>query len=180
MSMNKKKWFTLIEMLIVLLIIGILLAIGFSLNWNSVDQLRTKSSVEELSSFFDTKFLQIQASNYENWQAYSGIDITLSWWATYIPYVYHLSWEDINSNFYWENFTIVQITWTDAANWDKQYWSVTIQYKPFTPTCELIGNEIHLDKVYFSAKPRSLKEACFELDKDYCKLRVIRCPWALY
>lgn len=180
MSMNKKKWFTLIEMLIVLLIIGILLAIGFSLNWNSVDQLRTKSSVEELSSFFDTKFLQIQASNYENWQAYLGIDITLSWWATYIPYVYHLSWEDVSSNFYWETFTIMQITWTDAANWDQQYWSVTIQYVPFTPACKLIWNEILLDKVFFSARPRGLKVACFELDKDYCKLRAIRCPWDKY
>ncbi|MBR6907515.1 hypothetical protein IKN40_03295 [bacterium] len=53
-------------MLIVILIIGIMLAIGFSLNWNSIDQLRAKSSIEEISSFFDTKFLQIQASNYEN------------------------------------------------------------------------------------------------------------------
>ena len=177
MSMNKKKWFTLIEMLIVLLIIGIVLAIGFSLNWNSVDQLRTKSSVEELSSFFDTKFLQIQASNYENWKGYSGIDITLSWWATYIPYVYHLSWEDVSSNFDWEHFIIMQITWDNQA-----LNNVTIQYVPFDPGCKFIwwDGTTEIQKVYFSARPRGLKLACFELDKDYCKLRAIRCPWDKY
>ena len=175
--MKKRKWFTLIEMLIVILIIGIMLGIGFLLNWNSVDQLRTKSSVEELSSFFDTKFLQIQASNYENWVAYSGIDITLSWWAISIDYVYHLSWWDVSGKFYWETFTIMEITW-DNQHLDK----VTIQYVPFNPGCKFIwwneGPEIN--KLYFSAKPRGLKNACFEMDKNYCKLRAVRCPWDTY
>ena len=163
-------------MLIVILIIGIMLGIGFLLNWNSVDQLRTKSSVEELSSFFDTKFLQIQASNYENWVAYSGIDITLSWWATSIDYVYHLSWWDVSWKFYWETFTIMEISWgNQVLN------NVTIQYIPFNPGCKFIwwdGTEIN--KLYFSAKPRGLKNACFEIDKNYCKLRAIRCPWDKY
>ena len=174
--MKKRKWFTLIEMLIVILIIGIMLAIGFSLNWNSIDQLRAKSSVEELSSFFDTKFLQIQASNYENWVAYSGIDITLSWWATSIGYTYHLSWWDVNGNFYWETFTIMEISWDNQI-----LGNVMIKYIPFNPGCTFVGwdgTEIH--KVHFSAKPRGLKKACFELDKNYCKLRAIRCPWDKY
>ena len=173
--MKKRKWFTLIEMLIVILIIGIMMAIGFSLNWNSIDQLRAKSSIEEISSFFDTKFLQIQASNYENWVAYSGIDITLSWWATSIDYVYHLNWWDVSWKFYWETFTIMEISWDNQP-----LNNITIQYVPFTPACKLIWNEILLDKVFFSARPRGLKLACFELDKDYCKLRAIRCPWDKY
>ena len=174
--MKKRKWFTLIEMLIVILIIGIMLAIGFSLNWNSIDQLRAKSSIEEISSFFDTKFLQIQASNYENWVAYSGIDITLSWWATSIGYTYHLSWWDVNGNFYWETFTIMGISWDNQV-----LNNVTIQYVPFNPGCTFVwGDWTEIHKVYFSAKPRSLKKACFELDKNYCKLRAIRCPWDKY
>ena len=174
--MKKRKWFTLIEMLIVILIIGIMLGIGFLLNWNSVDQLRTKSSIEELSSFFDTKFLQIQASNYENWVAYSGIDITLSWWATSIDYVYHLNWWDVSEKFYWETFTIMKITW-DNQHLDK----VTIQYVPFNPGCTFIWwDGTVINKLYFSVKPRGLKNACFEMDKNYCKLRAIRCPWDTY
>ena len=179
--MIKKKWFTLIEMLIVILIIGIMLAIGFSLNWNSVDQLRAKSSIEEISSFFDTKFLQTQASNYENWLSYSWIDITLSVGATSIPYVYHLSWWDSESTFYWENFTITAITWSTSDDWDQTLENITVQYIPFSPNCTFNwwdGTEII--KVFFSAKPRSLKEACFELDKNYCKLKAIRCPWDKY
>ena len=174
--MKKRKWFTLIEMLIVILIIGIMLGIGFLLNWNSVDQLRTKSSIEELSSFFDTKFLQIQASNYENWVAYTGIDITLSWWAASIGYVYHMSWWDVSWTFYWETFTIMDISWDNQV-----LGNVTIQYTPFNPGCKFIGwNWPEINKVYFTAKPRALKQACFELDKEYCKLKAIRCPWALY
>ena len=170
--MKRRKWFTLIEMLIVILIIGIMLAIGFSLNWNSVDQLRAKSSIEEISSFFDTKFLQIQASNYENWVAYTGIDITLSWWATSIGYVYHMSWWDVSWTFYWETFTIMDISWDNQV-----LGNVTIQYTPFNPGCKFIGwNWPEINKVYFTAKPRALKQACFELDKEYCKLKAIRCP----
>ena len=179
--MKKRKWFTLIEILIVIIIIWIMLAIGFSLNWNSVDQLRAKSSIEEISSFFDTKFLQTQASNYENWVAYTWIDITLSLNATSIPYVYHLSWNNSEGNFYWENFTITSISWATEVDWGKTLETVTIQYVPFSPGCEFIwGDGTEMTKIYFSAKPRGLKEACFELDKNYCKLKAIRCPWDKY
>jgi hypothetical protein len=108
--------------------------------------------------------------------AYSGIDITLSWWATSIDYVYHLNWWDVSEKFYWETFTIMKITW-DNQHLDK----VTIQYVPFNPGCKFIcldGTEIN--KLYFSAKPRGLKNACFEMDKNYCKLRAVRCPWDKY
>ena len=174
--MKKKKWFTLIEMLIVILIIWILLAIGFSLNRNSIDQLRAKSSAEEISSFFDTTFLQTQASNYENWKAYSGIELIISWGASEIAYTYQLvntsdeePQEDIKRSFRWGWFTILWITWDETA-----LDSVTIHYTPFNPSCTFNwGTEIN--RIFLAAKSLGLRTACFEIDRNYCKLRTIRC-----
>jgi hypothetical protein len=72
----------------------------------------------------------------------------------------------------------MEISWDDQVLWD-----VTIKYIPFNPGCTFEsksgdGGAIH--KLFFSAQPRGLKEACFELDKNYCKLRSIKCPWDKY
>jgi hypothetical protein len=108
--------------------------------------------------------------------AYSGIDITLSWWATSIDYVYHLNWWDVSEKFYWETFTIIEISWDNQP-----LNNITIQYVPFNPGCTFIWwDGTVVNKLYFSVKPRGLKNACFEMDKNYCKLRAIRCPWDTY
>jgi type II secretory pathway pseudopilin PulG len=178
--MKKKKWFTLIEMLIVILIIWILLAVGFSLNRNSIDQLRAKSTSEEISSFFDTTFLQIQASNYENWKPYTWIELILSWGSSEVAYTYQLaaSWdeepqENIQRFYRWGWFTILAITWSNST-WDTPLPSVSIQYVPFNPWCKFNWWEEYR-RIFIAAKALGLRTACFEIDRTYCKLRTIKC-----
>lgn len=178
--MKKRKGFTLIEILIVVVIIGILIGTGMTLNRWSLEKLRAKSAAEEVSSFFDTTFLQIQASNYQNGKSYSWIDLKLEKDAAVVPYVYHLNtksiseegWSTIEWSFGWE-FTITAITWEN--HWTQSALeSLTIKYLPFAPNCEFEGQP-EISRVYFSVKPRGLKNACFQLDKNYCKLKTILC-----
>ena len=51
------------------------------------------------------------------------------------------------------------------------------KYLPFKPTCEFYSwnTASDINKLFFSVKPRGLKNACFELDGNYCKLKTITC-----
>lgn len=58
-----KKGFTLVEMLIVVVIVGILMLIWLWLNRNQLAQLKAATTVEEVQTSFDEIFLQILNSS---------------------------------------------------------------------------------------------------------------------
>ena len=61
--MSMKKGFTLVEMLIVVVIVGILMLIWLWLNRNQLAQLKAATTVEEVHTSFDEIFLQILNSS---------------------------------------------------------------------------------------------------------------------
>ena len=61
--MSIKKGFTLVEMLIVVVIVGILMLIWLWLNRNQLAQLKAATTVEEVHTSFDEIFLQILNSS---------------------------------------------------------------------------------------------------------------------
>ena len=61
--MSIKKGFTLVEMLIVVVIVGILMLIWLWLNRNQLAQLKAATTVEEVHTNFDEIFLQILNSS---------------------------------------------------------------------------------------------------------------------
>ena len=61
--MSIKKGFTLVEMLIVVVIVGILMLIWLWLNRNQLAQLKAAATVEEIHASFDEIFLQILNSS---------------------------------------------------------------------------------------------------------------------
>ena len=61
--MSMKKGFTLVEMLIVVVIVGILMLIWLWLNRNQLAQLKAATVVEEVHTSFDEIFLQILNSS---------------------------------------------------------------------------------------------------------------------
>lgn len=71
MKNQLKRGFTLIELLVVIVIIGLLMVIGLGLNWNSLEQIKAKSTTESFAGFFDSVFLQINSSNYQGQNAYT-------------------------------------------------------------------------------------------------------------
>lgn len=174
--------------MVVIVVIGILLAAWLSLNWWSLEKLRAKASSEQVSSFFDTVFLQIQASNYEQWKSFTGVDIVIEKWKNAFDYIYHLKKDDTTEGgsyewdvsipwAYWGKFVVSDLSWDVIGDLDK----VTVSYTPFHPECtfsieDSIGIKNLEDKhIFFSVQPRSLKKSCFEINSKYCKVQSIAC-----
>ena len=179
-----KKGFTLVEIIIVIVIIWILMAIGLGVNRGSIEKMKAKTATEQVTTIFDTVFLQVQASNYQMWNPYTGISLTLSWGANSVSYVYEIDQtrvpdaQNIERTANWD-FSISTITTT----WDfrnpqpeNKLDAVTIYYIPFLTTCEIKdSSNKDYNKIYFSVRPKGYKEACFSLNSKYCKLLAISC-----
>lgn len=75
--MPSKKAFTLIEIVIVVVIIGILMLIGMGLNRSQLKSLKVSTAVEALESRFDTFLLQNMNSNYHQGHLYQKAEIEL-------------------------------------------------------------------------------------------------------
>lgn len=170
MKQTLKKGFTLLEMLIVTVIIGILLTMGMGLSRSSLEKLKVKSVSEEFAGFFDTIFLQVNASNYQNGLAYTGIELSLQTGANQIWYTYQLENSEFLTWVFAWNFEITGLS-GDQATLEK----AMVKYKPFTPACELLAGEKSFDQLSFSVRPRGREEACFKLEKAYCKLQALPC-----
>ncbi len=170
MKQRLKRGFTLIEILIIIVIIGILLTLGMGLSRNSLEKLKVKSVSEEFAGFFDTIFLQVNASNYQNGLAYSGIELTLLKGKNQIEYTYQLENSEFLTWTFVGKFEITELS-GDQATLEE----LKIKYQPFTPACELLGGETHFEQLDFSVRPRGREEACFRLEKAYCKLQALPC-----
>ncbi|MDO4714356.1 MAG: prepilin-type N-terminal cleavage/methylation domain-containing protein [bacterium] len=76
--MPRKKAFTLIELMIVMVIIGILILIGMGLNRSQLKSLKASTAVEAFQARFDTLFLQIITSNHHRASPYHQLKIQLT------------------------------------------------------------------------------------------------------
>ena len=170
MKKNSKRGFTLVEMLVVIVIIGILMVIGLGLNWSSLDQIKAKSAREELTAFFDAIFLQINISNYQNQKVYTGIELTLSGGDSKFSYSYLGESSEIQnqSGDLFGNFIITGLT-GDSSSLDL----VKVRYRPFSPTCEI--NEGNVSSLSFSIRQSGKQDVCFKLESQYCKLQQVTC-----
>lgn len=170
MKQRLKRWFTLVEMLVVIVIIGILLIIGMGLSRNSLEKLKVKSVSEEFAGVFDTIFLQVNASNYQNQQTYTGIELVLSGWASELTYQYLGESQEIHNQswvFVWK-FIITGLT-GDSNALD----TAKVVYQPFSPACRI--NEGNIASLSFSVRTKGRQNACFRLDNTYCRLQSVAC-----
>lgn len=170
MKNQLKRGFTLIELLVVIVIIGLLMVIGLGLNWNSLEQIKAKSTTESFAGFFDSVFLQVNSSNYQGQTAYTWIQISLSGGASELSYHYLGEGSEIQ-NQSWTfagDFEITHLT--GGAN---SISTATVVYQPFSLHCQI--NDGKDSTLLFSVRPKGRVEACFRLESSYCKLQSMVC-----
>ena len=73
----KKRWFTLIEILVVIVIISILLALSLGITWGRVQILEEKYVQEEFVSSYKTLFSRNFLTNYYKDTIYGNLVVNI-------------------------------------------------------------------------------------------------------
>ena len=192
MKKKRKAWFTLIEIIIVVIIIGILMLIGLWFNRSHLASLKSNTKIEQVKSDFDTFFLQILNSSSYQGKQYHQATLTLTKWEIEpIKYAFSQPSSDSSkteeqnqtSSFFSPQNWNFQITKLDV-DWSEKD-QIRLTYKPYQLACSLQrqeGNhEISLQgqegnhKIFLTLQPKWWKEVCFQLQTSYCRIQSVPC-----
>lgn len=168
-----KKFFTLIEMLIVVIIVWILAMISLRLWWNYISKIQFKSDKEELLLNYNKTLSQSLSSNNISWQKYNLIWIELVDTSDRFD-LYYFSWTDIwkikSNRLNYSNFKNFKLNWVSISTW-------YLFFESYKIWCKFQNNSI-VDSwsLYFEIYSQSLNYSyCFDLFLNNCKLIEKKC-----
>jgi len=157
-----KKWFTLVEVTIVVLIMWIILSITIFFGADYMKSLQLRTQKELLLNTINYTLSYVKSTNYYHWGRFSFIDITLfATWAS----VTLDSW-----TWFWESATLVDSVLT--FSWTT---SETIRLFPYVRACTDTANDQDVVS-YEMESTKSDEKFCFDRDMRLCKLFVVACP----
>jgi type II secretory pathway pseudopilin PulG len=174
---NKKYWFTLIEMVIVISIMTLMLGLSMNFWAKRIVELKYQTIKEKFTSDFVNIYSDCLTSNYYNQKRYDFLQMTFSSWANIRNYNYL----DSNNNLLFsetghiENMFLSNILVGRVShnNWE-------IKIKPYSLWCEIFTTEN--DKILtWSVLEFSLiandksKKYCFEINGNNCKIAEVGC-----
>ena len=173
MKIKRKSWFTLIEIIIVVIIIGVLMLMWLGFNQSQLKSLKSNTTVEQVKSDFDTFFLQVINSSSYQGNPYNEATLTLTKWENE-PIKYALKTEEKSqtlSFFSPQNWNF-QITKLDV-DWSEKD-QINLTYKPYQLACSLQGPEGN-HEISFTLLPKWWNEICFSMQTAYCRIEPVAC-----
>ena len=167
----KKRWFTLIEIMIVIVIVSILLALTLWISGNRIQILKNKSVQEQFTYTYNSLFSRNLLTNYYNWQIYDEMVIDLSKWENKFSYSYKNNWEDIFSGYddvQWGKYMINGIYLGD-----NETQNANIIFQPYVLGCELHGGDRTWNIMKIKIKLNDNEDYCVTINSDLCKKRIV-------
>ena len=161
-----KKAFTLMEILIVIVIIGILLAVTMRFWSGRINDLKAQSYKEQFVSYYNELYSQNMTSSFRDATKYKQLNILFSSGISYqLDGVRPASASDFSSLLF-RDFLLD--SW--AAS------SVQLQFVPYELWCGISSPTATGAVVSFHAyMPENGKQYCFEIASETCKLIEKRC-----
>ena len=182
-----KKWFTLVEMLIVIVIIGILLTLSMRISWDRVQILKTKSVWEQVVYNYNNLYAKNLLTNYYNWEMYDNMAIRFWEWDTKLYYLYKMYSNEKTAQdnnpwlceiVQWGKYSIDGLYFDWSKNSVKNAYAI---FEPYKIWC-ILSNEYPNDESIHSYKKLKIdllvntnNRYCFEISSDLCKLQVANC-----
>jgi prepilin-type N-terminal cleavage/methylation domain-containing protein len=169
----KKFWFTLLEMLVVLVIISIILWMTMYLGSENIFRLRYKTTKEDFLSTFNLFYTNSLESNYINQNRFDNLDLGLFSWKNRISYAY--IWSSLNQT--WEKKTnLLEISDIKIDSWVVQN-QVSINIKPYKLWCDIKDITNHTwSRLDFKIIVNKVKTYCLYLLSQNCKIKEQMCP----
>lgn len=162
------KAFTLVEMIIVLIIMGILLMFTVGLSGQQIQKVRDKSVKESILAEMQTRYSRNLWSSSFAWEMYDNMVVKLAKWEGKIDFTYESNGKDIIENTFSDHFEIKYLTFnSDSAGGEN---SVNIKYSPYKISCEIWENK---NNVVIVARVNDSKDYCFEIKQKNCRLTEI-------
>ena len=182
-----KKWFTLIEMLIVIVIIWILLTLSMRISGDRIQILKTKSVWEQVVYNYNNLYAKNLLTNYYEWEMYENMVVRFSEWDTKLYYLYNKysdgeSTVDNDSRLSeivqsWKyKVEKIYFNWNKSINTNSAY----VVFEPYKIWCALsntypdYGNVLY-NKLNVELLVNINRKYCFEISSDLCKLEVVDC-----
>ena len=168
----KNRWFTLIEILIVIVIMSILLALSLGISSGRVQILKEKYAQEQFISTYNTLFSRNFLTNYYGEQIYDNLIINMEEMKPGFSYSYNNA-ENISiysgkTEIDW-NLVVKDLSWFDSN-------FVDIVFKPYEFWCLLSGWNKTWDILDVTLYVDNKKDYCYRVNANLCRLEKIVCP----
>ena len=185
---NKSAYaFTLVEMVIVLVIIGILFTVTLFLSWDQIQKVRDKTVKESILAEMQSRYSRNLWSSSFAWMMYNTMDVTFSWWENKIDFKYNAKSEEEDNNIentFTDKFVIKYITKnyydTDTSSpKNNKVDNIKLTYTPYQISCKIWGWEEEGEEegqqeennnVVMIIRVNDSRDYCFEIQEKNCRL----------
>ena len=156
-----KKAFTLIEMTIVLLVIGILMAATMRFWSNRIVDLKAQSLKEQFVGRYNDLYSQNMTSSFRNGQKYQQLAIGFGSGV----------WYQIDSGVFVSDAKLYGLVFRSFMIDDNETTSVNLSFAPYVLGCSFAWSLFSF-QVFV---PENGKQYCFEIPSETCKLIETKC-----
>ncbi len=173
-SKTKLKAFTLLEMVIVMILLGIMTMMTLQLSTDQIEKVQHKSVKEEILHTYQKYYTKNLVSSFYQGVHYKTLNIHFSSWDNQISFSFSGDNDDeVGSGVLFGKFQITHLT-EDGTN---TYDAATVSLTPFHLACAWIFDWV--DKIWTWLWIRFLiqeqKEYCFEISSQTCRMREVEC-----
>ena len=165
--------FTLIEMLIVLIIMGIMLMVTLLLSWDQIQKVRDKTVKESILAEMQSRYSRNLWSSSFAWIMYNHLDIELLSWSNEIVFSYYTwdSEEPFLINNLMDNFEIKYMVENYNFEWNPWTWisGLKLKYTPYKISCKIWDTD-DVENLILMTRVNNSRDYCFEIRQKNCRL----------
>ena len=161
------KAFTLVELVIVLVIIGIMLMATVYLSGEQIQKVKDKTVKESILAEMQSRYSRnLWSSSYGSWIIYDTMEINIENESNNINFEYLNDNHEVQTGVFVDKFKIKYIT-TDYDTLESLNY-ITLKYTPYNISCKIWDNEY--TNLFVMVRVNDSRDYCFTIHQKNCRL----------